>query len=373
MADKGELIGHDVRVRWQDRRYFTCSPPFGIIGRRQMIHWSRDKNERDMSQNNKPVVLVVEPSAANQALICECLGQLHDVQPEAVGGGEAALRCYRALAPALVLLDTTLPDLDGLEVARRIRALEKSSERADLLAWTPIVFLSSATDDEALARGIMAGGDDYLTKPISEIVLLAKVRAMLRITTMREALRDAHRLLTEMSYVDGLTHIPNRRRFDDVMASEWRRAIRQRTPLGVIVCDVDRFKQYNDHYGHQAGDRCLEAVAGALHDSLFRIEDMVARYGGEEFAAVLPGDDVQGAAAVAERMRLSVESLRIPHDEGVAGFVTCSFGVATGIPGSEGAAADLLRAADEALYAAKKAGRNRVAVSGSRHSTGIAV
>ena len=315
-----------------------------------------------MNACNIPVVLVVEPSPSNRDLICDCLAQLPDARPVAVGSAQEALARYQELAPALVLLDTALPDLDGLEVARRIRAREKSSEKADLLAWTPIVFLSSATDDEALAQGIMAGGDDYLTKPISEIVLMAKVRAMLRIATMREALRDAHRLLTEMSYVDGLTHIPNRRRFDEVLTSEWRRAMRQHTPVGVIVCDVDFFKQYNDHYGHQAGDRCLEAVAGALHDSLFRIEDLVARYGGEEFAAVLPGDDAGGAAAVAERMRRSVESLRIPHVGGVASFVTCSFGIANARPDAGSSAAELVQAADAALYAAKRAGRNRVAL-----------
>ncbi len=315
-----------------------------------------------MSASNKPVVLVVEASRANRELICDCLAQLADARPVAASSGEEALRRHRELAPALILLDTALPDIAGLEVARRIRAREQESECADLLAWTPIVFLSAVTDDEALARGIMAGGDDYLTKPISEIVLLAKVRAMLRIAAMREALRDAHRLLTEMSYMDGLTHVPNRRRFDEVLASEWRRAIRQRTPLGVIVCDVDFFKQYNDHYGHQAGDRCLEAVAGALHDSLFRIEDLVARYGGEEFAAVLPGDDGEGAAAVAERMRCSVAALRIPHAHGVGGFVSCSFGVATAHACNEIGSGELVKSADAALYAAKRGGRNRVAL-----------
>lgn len=317
-----------------------------------------------MHQRSKSAVLVVEAAAANRALICDCLSQLADARPVAAASGTEALALYRQLAPALILLDTVLPDVDGLTVARRIRAAEKSSEQADLLAWTPIVFLSAATDDETLAQGILAGGDDYLTKPISEVVLLAKVRAMLRIAAMREVLRDAHRQLTEISYIDGLTHVPNRRRFDQMLAAEWQRCIRQNLPLSLVICDVDFFKQFNDHYGHQAGDACLFAVAGALHESLFRVEDLVARYGGEEFAAILPGADGAGAVAVAERMRASVAGLRIPHEKGVAGLVSCSFGVATAFPASGARAGDLVVAADKALYGAKEAGRNRIAVGG---------
>ena len=316
-----------------------------------------------MSDRSKPAVLVVEPNAANRALICECLAQLPDVRPVPAGSGREALRLCQELAPVLVLLDIPLPDFDGLAVAREIRSREKDAGQPELLAWTPIVFLSADSDEETLAQGILAGGDDYLYKPISEVVLLAKVRAMLRIAAMREALQDAHRTLREISYLDGLTRIPNRRQFDDRLAAEWQRCIRQQAPLSVVIGDVDFFKQFNDHYGHKAGDACLQAVAGGLDESLFRVEDLVARYGGEEFAAILPGTDPDGALAVAERMQRAVRELWIPHARGVAGYVSCSFGVATGLPGPEATHHDLVRLADQALYAAKHAGRDRVMTS----------
>ena len=308
----------------------------------------------------KHTVLVVDPSANNRTQLCECLSQLPEIQAIAAGDGAQAMRLFRERPPSLVLLDISLHDTDSLTLARDMRTWECTNEQDGFASWTPIVFLSAVMDEEVLARGILAGGDDFLYKPVSEIVLLAKVRSMLRIVSMQQEIHEAHRQLKEISRLDGLTNIPNRRYFDETLAAEWKRCIRTESPLSIVISDVDFFKQFNDIYSHQAGDACLKAIATSLNESLFRVEDMVARYGGEEFAAILPGTDSDGAHAVAERMRRSARELCIPHQKGVGGLVSCSFGVATIQPSTHDTPLQLLQAADTSLYAAKRAGRNQI-------------
>lgn len=315
------------------------------------------------SDKNRPTVLVIDPSASNRTLICECLRQLPEVRAIATGDAEEALQMFRDTLPGMVLLDTTQQDTNGIELTQKIRAWELSRSETGISPWTPIVFLSSVTDEDTLARGILAGGDDFLCKPVSEVVLLAKVRALLRISTRQQEICEVHRQLKEIAILDSLTGIPNRRHFDDTLAVEWKRCIRNEAPLSIVLSDVDFFKQFNDIYGHQAGDQCLKAVANSLSESLFRVEDSVARYGGEEFVAILPGTDADGAYAVAERMRLSARELCIPHERGIDGRVSCSFGVASTHPSTETAPQQLVRTADASLYVAKSAGRNRVALN----------
>lgn len=313
----------------------------------------------------KHSVLVVDRSASNRAQICECLTQLPEIQPIVASDGARALRIFRERTPSLVLLDISLHDTDSLVLAREMRNWECINEQDGFASWTPIVFLSSVIDEEVLARGILAGGDDFLYKPLSEIVLLSKVRSMLRIVAMQQEIHAAHRQLKEISRLDGLTNIPNRRHFDETLSAEWKRCIRTESPLSIVFSDVDFFKQFNDTYSHQAGDACLKAIASSLNESLFRVEDMVARYGGEEFAAILPGTDAAGAHAVAERMRRSARELRIPHEKGVGGLVSCSFGIATLHPTADDSPLQLLQAADAGLYAAKQAGRNQIRIAGA--------
>jgi len=308
-------------------------------------------------------VLVIDPSPTDRAQICDCLKQLPDVRVIAAGEAGEALEVIRSTSPNMILLDSTQKDIDGISLTRAIRHLEQSGISTDFAPWTPIVFLSSVADEDVLAQGILAGGDDFISKPVSEVVLLAKVRAMLRIAARQREICHVHRQLKEIATLDSLTGIPNRRYFDDTLATEWKRCLRTETPLSIVLSDVDFFKQFNDIYGHQAGDTCLKAVAGTLSESLFRVEDSVARYGGEEFVAILPGTDAEGALAVAERMRQSALELCIPHASGIDGRLSCSFGVASARPGPHLAPQQLLRFADAGLYAAKRAGRNRVSLS----------
>jgi len=313
-----------------------------------------------MREEDRLTVLVVDPSTSNQALLCECLAQLPEIRPVAATNSAEALLMLRRHSPRLVLLDVARGDTHGLSIARSIRKNEQTTRHLGMASWTPIIFLSAVMDEDVLAQGILAGGDDFLYKPVSEIVLLAKVRAMLRIAAMQDELHEAHRKLQEISFLDGLTGIPNRRHFDETFATEWKRCIRLESPLSIVLGDIDFFKQFNDIYGHQAGDSCLRAVASSLSESLFRVEDLVARYGGEEFAAILPGTDTDGALAVAERMLRSTRELHIPHEKGIGGHVSCSFGIATVYPNLEQPASSLLQMADTHLYAAKRAGRNRI-------------
>ncbi|MCX9157085.1 diguanylate cyclase [Niveibacterium sp. 24ML] len=305
--------------------------------------------------------LLIEDSLTSATLIAHQLRAI-GIEPLVAREGEAGIELFKAHRPELVLLDVILPGMDGFEVAKRIRQLEQHGE------WTPIIFLSARTGDDDLRRGIEVGGDDYLFKPLSSIVLAAKVRAMQRISQMRYSLvvltrrlDDANRELQRLSSIDGLTGIANRRQYDATLIREWRRAQRRGAPIALVVCDVDYFKRYNDHFGHQGGDECLRRVAACLAGQVKRPADLVARYGGEEFAAILPDTDAEGAMLVAEGMRIAVNEMALAHAPAAGQpFVTISLGAAAAVPPREvSTPAALLALADAALYEAKRNGRNR--------------
>lgn len=184
-------------------------------------------------------------------------------------------------------------------------------------------------------------------------------------------LREANDELFRLATTDALTGIANRRSFDECLDREWKRMLREKTPLSLILCDIDFFKNYNDRYGHPAGDACLRAVGQALRSCVVRPGDMVARYGGEEFVLVLPDTPMSGALHIAEQIQTAIRKLAIPHaDSAIDPLVTLSLGVALGLPLPETHAVDLLAAADAALYRAKQQGRNRVVVADPKNSAG---
>jgi diguanylate cyclase (GGDEF)-like protein len=282
-----------------------------------------------------------------------------------VNSGTDALSTFEREQPDLVLLSVNLLDINGFEVARRIRYGETNG------SWTPILLLLNPQREDDLAKGLAAGGDDFLYLPLNESVLTAKLRAMQRIVQMRTSLvvlarqlDAANQELRRVSASDGLTGIANRRFFDTTLEREWRRARRSGQALSLILCDIDYFKQYNDSLGHLAGDDCLRRVATALATSLERGGDAPARYGGEEFAVVLPETPLHGALIVAEKARQAVHDLHIPHPGSPHGWVTLSMGVANLLPGENDGQNLLIKAADQALYHAKERGRNRVVCHG---------
>src|SRR6266853_1414718 len=316
-------------------------------------------------------ILVVDDSPTIRAALKGLLERMGHTVVEA-NDGEQALHLYRQDRPGLVLIDVVMPIMDGYESARHMR-----ETKAD--EWVPIIFLSSKEADQDLDRAIEAGGDDYLVKPVSFVVLNAKIRALQRLESMRtkqlEMSRDlasANRELEKLSRQDGLTGIANRRYFDSYLVTEVRRGARERQPLSLILSDVDHFKAFNDCYGHQAGDDCLRRVAAALSSAGRRPADLAARYGGEEFAMILPGTVVDGAVDVAQAVVRVIAGLAIPHARSGAGQITISQGIMSLVPEKETSPEDLIHRADQALYQAKQQGRNRYVVFGENESRGSA-
>jgi len=313
-------------------------------------------------------VLVCEDSPVNQALIGAYLKKMGHKAIYA-NNGQQAVELFTKHQPDLVLIDVEMPEMDGYEATKLIR-----QSLNDFSQWTPIIFISSHVDDESIVKGIEAGGDDYLTKPVSAAVLRAKIHAMRRLVSMRENLIDfgkqlrevnekllaSTQLLADLSLKDPLTRLGNRRSFEETLARVSRIAIREHKPLCLLMIDIDNFKSFNDTYGHQAGDRCLQQVAIVFKRALHRASDFCARFGGEEFAILLMDTPLSGGAHVAERLRMGVEAYQIPNQKSALGFVSISVGVAVTDPKTEFLNDSLVAAADAALYQAKKAGRNAI-------------
>ncbi|ANC92196.1 GGDEF domain-containing protein [Azospirillum humicireducens] len=293
----------------------------------------------------RPKILVVDDIPSNVHVLSRILKDEYDIY--FATDGEKALDLVQVRMPDLVLLDIMMPGMDGFEVCRRIKGDPATHD-------IPVIFISAKSEVEDETRGLEVGAIDFITKPISPPIVKARVRNHLLLKRQTDLLRS-------LSFLDGLTGIANRRRFDDAMSREWRRCARAHLPLSLIILDVDHFKAYNDQYGHQVGDECLRVVAEVLSERTRRPSDLVARYGGEEFVCLLPETDGPGATRVAEDLRAGVAERRIPHAQSpVAPFVTISLGVATVIPSAAGSPDRLAEIADQLLYRAKRAGRNRV-------------
>lgn len=306
-------------------------------------------------------VLLVEDQASVRATLA---GELRHVGVSEVleaASADAALQLFKLRRPDLVLLDIRLPGgNDGYWVAQRMREAEPGG-------WTPIIFLSGLDGDLDVWRGIEAGGDDYLVKPVKPIVLAAKLRAMRRLRDMRrrlveltEELHVANQRLNEMVEMDPLTGLVNRRGFDRILHSEILAARRDGVPLTLMLCDLDHFKRYNDTLGHVQGDACLKEVGRVLHDVCMRPRDVASRYGGEEFALILPNTPRSGAMTFARALGKLLKSRAIAHPGSPNGeTLTLSGGITTCVPDDGTSAETMLMRADEALYAAKAQGRDR--------------
>ena len=305
--------------------------------------WADDRAGPRLHEDSTASLLLVDDDPA----VVEGLGRLLSDLGRlrfAMTGAEA-MRLIDEAPPDLVLLDVELPDISGFEVCRRLKA-------QPALAELPVIFVTSHDSPVDELRGLSLGAVDFIHKPPRGPLVHARVRSHLRMKRMADALRRA-------ADTDGLTGTANRRRFDEVLAREWARAMRSGQPLALLMADVDHFKAYNDQLGHVQGDHCLREVACAMAGVVRRPADLLARYGGEEFALLLPDTELRGAEGVALSAIQAVQALGLPHPApGTGPLVSVSIGVCAGHPASVDPRL-LVHQADRALYRAKAAGRGR--------------
>ncbi len=251
--------------------------------------------------------------------------------------------------PSLALLDCLMPEMDGIELCRKIRNREGAP-------YVYIVMLSSRSEKEDVVQGVYSGADDYVIKPFHPDELRARLSAGRRILELQQRLMAAQEVLRAQAREDSLTGLMNRRAISETLEQELARTRRAAMPLGVMMLDIDHFKQINDRYGHDAGDAVLREASERLQ-AVVRLYDSVGRWGGEEFVILMPGCDLPGMMMLAERVRSRIAESPMAAPKIC---VTISAGVASIDPSGHPAPDAILKAADNALYCAKSRGRNRV-------------
>jgi diguanylate cyclase (GGDEF)-like protein len=259
--------------------------------------------------------------------------------------GESAIRIAEKYLPDLILLDILMPGMDGYQVFTALQ-----NERT---AHIPVIFITGLKNSDDEKKGLKLGAADFISKPFDDMIVKLRVQHQIRIINQLHTIE-------QLSMMDQLTGIPNRRNFDNRLRFEWGRAIRETSPISLLMIDIDHFKTYNDTYGHQQGDRALCMVAQVLTQALKRTSDFAARWGGEEFAVLLPNTDSRGGLEIAEQMRENAESSKVFCDNGDLTQLTISIGVNTHMPAFSCSIEEFILRSDKALYSAKNTGRNKV-------------
>jgi diguanylate cyclase (GGDEF)-like protein len=296
-------------------------------------------------------ILVADDSIVSRHLLDATLRRWGYEVVVACDGSEAWQILQQKDAPSLAILDWMMPGFTGLEVCRMARQQTREP-------YTYILLLTSKTLKEDLIEGMEAGADDYITKPFDQHELKVRLRAGTRLVELQAELLSAREALREQATKDWLTKVWNRSSILDLLTRELARSERESRPVGLVLVDLDHFKSVNDSYGHFAGDAVLREAAIRMQAAI-RQYDSVGRYGGEEFLILLPGCDEQATCSLAERVRAQIEKDGVAAGDATLNL-TASFG-ATSVMARQGIAAeDLIRKADEAMYLAKRLGRNRV-------------
>lgn len=297
-----------------------------------------------MKEQHLPKILIVDDSPVNIQIMAKILGQ--DYELSFAYNGHDAVSLTNAEQPDLILLDIMMPEMNGFEVCK---ILQDNRTTRDI----PVIFITALSMEEDETKGLELGAVDYITKPFRPAVVKARVKNQLTLKKYRDHLEN-------ISMMDGLTGIPNRRRFDEYLNQEWKRAQRVQHPISLLMLDIDHFKLYNDNYGHSAGDECLKKISRTIQGTLTRPADLAARFGGEEFACVLPETDHDGAVTIAARIHSNLAGMSIPHEYSpISSLVTISIGSTTTVPSTSFSVEQFIKYTDEMLYQAKKTGRNR--------------
>lgn len=316
-------------------------------------------------------VLLVDDQLIVVEAIRLMLAEQADIEFHFVTDASLAVETALQLQPTVILQDLVMRDPDGFTLIKEYRTIPT-------LRNVPVIVLSAKEEPTLKALSFEIGANDYLVKLPDTLELLARVRyhsgeyyGRLRRDESFHFLRESQRNLAEanielhkLAEIDCLTGIANRRRFEEVITGEWQRCQRDKSPISLLLCDIDCFKNYNDRFGHLQGDAVLQRAAEVLTAQLRRPADLAARYGGEEFVVVLPNTDLEGAIAVGNACCSQMASLGIKNPGATRdGIITMSIGVATIVPSDETEIEMLIACADKAMYQAKEMGRNRVAVS----------
>mgnify|MGYP001087840676 FL=1 len=289
-------------------------------------------------------ILIVDDSIVQATQLKAILEDEYDVT--VAQRAEDGLRWASDENFSLILLDVVMPEMDGF-------TLLKTLQEKLVTQNVPVILITSLADAVNEQRGLVLGAVDYITKPYIPLIVKARVNTHVKLYRYR-------RQIEQQSMTDQLTGIANRRRYEQYSATKWSEAIRLHVPISICMFDIDRFKVYNDTFGHPAGDKVIAAVARTAAAHLQRSTDFLARYGGEEFVALVMGDPSEQIFEHLQNIRREVENLHIPHDPSVAQWVTVSIGGVTVIPEPDSDYGFFLKVADTMLYDAKKNGRNRV-------------
>jgi len=298
-----------------------------------------------MSENKKEfTILITDDAKANLEILSGILSPVYNILLSK--SGPRALELAKQHKPDLILLDVLMPEMSGFEVIVKLK-------ESDVTDKIPVIFITGLTGTEDEEKGFFLGAVDYITKPFNKSIVKARVNTHIKIV-------DQMRTIERIGLIDPLTKISNRRGFENRLNAEWRRASRDKMPISIMVMDIDKFKNYNDTYGHQQGDVALKTFADTAAKTLLRPVDFPARWGGEEFVILLPETDIEGAEEVAERVRENVEAAVILTEDGTETRITVSIGVSCVIPNADSTIKDFIEKADQAVYKAKETGRNKV-------------
>jgi diguanylate cyclase (GGDEF)-like protein len=297
---------------------------------------------------HRPKLLIVDDQNINLRVLHDIFR--HTCEVFMATNGEQALQKCRDIMPDLILMDIEMPGMNGFEACAELK-------KEQAIATIPVIFITGHITEQDEIRGFELGAVDFIRKPINPLITQIRVNTHLK-------LKQQSDLLKSIAMLDSLTGIANRRQFEETLAMDWLQCAREQKPLSLILLDIDFFKQYNDHYGHSAGDDCLRQVASNLHKLIQRPYDLVARFGGEEFVVILPATDLEGATHLAQKMVSGIASLGIEHQRSsISNTVTISAGVASLIPNNELEPDLLVQTADQELYRAKRKGRNQCSAS----------
>jgi len=294
-------------------------------------------------------ILITDDEKTNLDILGSILSPIYNLLISR--SGPRTLELAKEHQPDLILLDVIMPEMSGFEIISKLKEAEETSR-------IPVIFITGLTDAANEEKGFFLGAVDYIAKPFNKSIVKARVNTHIKIV-------DQMRTIERIGLIDPLTKISNRRGFENRLTMEWNRAIREKTPISILIIDLDKFKIYNDTYGHQQGDAALKAFADVASKTLMRAVDFAARWGGEEFVILLPGADIEGAVAVAERVRKNVEAQVIPTEEGEETMITVSIGLNTVVPCDcpDITTDNFIKKADQALYKAKGSGRNRFVIA----------